>query len=129
MDSQASASIFLRMSSRRAWRRSRWRSDLDEREFDVLVERAEAHRVEVGLLGAHEPQGDVRVLGGVGRRLLERDLVEALLLLADADEVGDRDAGVLEEGEGEVVERVAGAGGVDEVAGDHGVAAGPGPTA
>ena len=62
---------------------------------------------------------DVGVFGGVGGDLGDRHFVHSLLVAAFADELVDLDRRVIEILLGEVVEVVAAAAGVEQVAGDH----------
>ena len=62
---------------------------------------------------------DVGILGGVRGDLGDGHFVHPLLIAAFADELVDFDRGVIEVALGEVVEVVAAAAGVEQVAGDH----------
>ena len=66
-----------------------------------------------------QPERDVGVFGGVGADLGDRHFVHPLLVAAFADQLVDLDRRVIEIALGEVVEVVAAAAGVEQVAGDH----------
>ena len=74
-----------------------------------------------GAQHAGEAQRDVGVLGGIGRGLLERDLLEADLGLAAADHVVVVDRRVIEVARRQRIEAVAEAAGVEHIGHQHGV--------
>jgi len=93
--------------------------DGDEGHLDLLEEGVDLGLVfEAGLEVEVEAVGYVGVLGGVFGGRGRVDHVEGELVFALADEVGDRDAAVVEEVEGHCVHRVL-AGRVEAVGGYH----------
>ena len=91
----------------------------DQRAFDVFVQLPEVLLLQLPFHERGELPGDVGVLGGVVRDLRHVDLEHQLLVLALADEVGDRRGPAVEVPAGEGVEAVAPLAGGEQVVGDH----------
>jgi hypothetical protein len=77
--------------------------------------------------GEPEPQGDVRILGGIGAGAVDGDAVEGDLGLASADQLLDRDGDMTEVALGELVHAVVVQAPVERVAQEHGVVEGGDP--
>ncbi len=95
------------------------REHRDERHFDLREEVVHLLLAQLLVEDLGEPQRDVGVRAAVVADLPRRDAVHGDLLLALADEVGDRDHPVAQVIGREFVEPVSAALGVEDVGGDH----------
>ena len=74
-----------------------------------------------GSIAVGEAEGDVGIFGSVAGGAVERDVGEADLFGAFADEIGDGDGAEAEKVGGEGIHAVGEARGVDDIRGDHSI--------
>ena len=100
---QANPSVNLNLATRA----NALGQDLHERHLDVFKQIAKTCRGHLRGEGVVQLERDVGIFRRVWNRLLQRDLVERDLALALADEIGQGNADVVEDRQGEDVHLVA----------------------